>query len=73
MEHGAEDAVLKSIKAPTLIVHSRADAAIPFTVAEYSHANIAGSELWESPNWSHMISGPEAAVVDTKVVEFLKK
>jgi pimeloyl-ACP methyl ester carboxylesterase len=73
MDHAAEAAVLNSIKAPTLIVHSRGDAAIPFAVAEYSHANIAGSELWESPAWSHMVSGPEAAVVDTKVVEFLKK
>jgi len=73
MEHAAEDAVLNSIKAPTLIVHSRGDAAIPFAVAEYSHANIAGSELWEAPTSSHMIAGPEAAIVDTKVVEFLKK
>ncbi len=73
MEHTVEDAVLNSTKAPTLIVHSRADAVIPFAVAEYAHANIPGSELWESPSWSHMTSGPEAAVVDTKVVEFLKK
>jgi len=73
MEQAAEDTVLNSTKAPTLIVHSRSDAAIPFAVAEYSHANIAGSELWEAPTWSHMISGPGAAVVDMKVVEFLKK
>jgi pimeloyl-ACP methyl ester carboxylesterase len=73
MEQGTEDAVLNSIKAPTLIVHSREDAAVPFAVAEYSHANIAGSELWEAPTWSHMISGPGAAAVDTKVVEFLKR
>ncbi len=71
MEQDAKDAVLNSIKAPTLIVHSRGDAAIPFAVAEYSHANIAGSELWVAPTWSHMISGPGAAAVDTKVVEFL--
>ena len=73
MEQGTETAVLNSIKAPTLIVHSREDAAVPFAVAEYSHANIAGSELWEAPTWSHMKTGPEAAVVDTKVVEFLKR
>lgn len=73
MKHTVEDAVLNSTKAPTLIVHSRADAAIPFAVAEYANANIPGSELWESPSWSHMTSGPEAAVVDTKVVKFLKK
>jgi pimeloyl-ACP methyl ester carboxylesterase len=72
MEQGAEDAVLNSINARTLIVHSRNDAAIPFAVAEYTHANIAGSELWEAPTLSHMISGPGAAVVDTKIVEFLK-
>jgi pimeloyl-ACP methyl ester carboxylesterase len=73
MEQGTESAALNSIKAPTLIVHSREDAAIPFAVAEYSHANIPGSELWEAPTWSHMISGPGAAAVDTKVVEFLKR
>ena len=73
MDHTTEDAALNAIKAPTLIVHSRADAAVPFAVAEYSHANIAGSELWESPAWSHMTLGSEAAAVDTKVVEFLKK
>ncbi len=73
MEHGAEGATLNAIKAPTLIVHSREDAAIPFAVAEYSHAGIAGSELWEAPTWSHMMSGPGAAAVDAKVVEFLKR
>jgi pimeloyl-ACP methyl ester carboxylesterase len=73
MEHSAEPSVLNSIKAPTLIVHSRGDGAIPFAVAEYAHANIAGSDLWEAPTWSHMISGPGAAAVDMKVVEFLKK
>ena len=73
MDQAAEDAVLNSTKAPTLIVHSRSDAVIPFAVAAYSHARIAGSELWEAPTWSHMISGPGAAAVDAKVVEFLKK
>lgn len=73
MEQGTEDGALKSIKAPTLIVHSREDAAVPFAVAEYSHATIPGSELWEAPTWSHMISGPGATAVDTKVVGFLKR
>jgi pimeloyl-ACP methyl ester carboxylesterase len=73
MGHAADDTVLNATKAPTLIVHSRGDAAIPFAIAEYTHANIAGSELWEAPTWSHMITGPGAAAVDMKVVEFLKK
>jgi len=73
MDQTTEDAALNTIKAPTLIVHSRADAAVPFAAAEYSHANIPGSELWESPAWSHMTLGSEAAAVDTKVIEFLKK
>ncbi len=73
MDQTTEDAALNAIKAPTLIVHSRADAAVPFAAAEYSHANIPGSDLWESPAWSHITLGPEAAAVDTKVVEFLKK
>lgn len=73
MDHAAGAAVLSSVKARTLIVHSRSDAAIPFAVAEYTHATIPGSELWESPTWSHMISGPGAAAVDARVVEFLKQ
>jgi pimeloyl-ACP methyl ester carboxylesterase len=73
MDQTTEDAALSSIKAPTLIVHSRHDAAVPFSIAEYSHANIAGSELWEAPTSSHMMADPGAAAVDTKVVEFLKK
>ena len=73
MDQTTEDAALNSIKAPTLIVHSRRDAAVPFSIAEYSHANIAGSELWEAPTSSHMMADPGAAAVDTKVVEFLKK
>jgi pimeloyl-ACP methyl ester carboxylesterase len=73
MEHTADDAVLNSTKAQTLIVHTRADAAIPFAVAEYTHANISGSELWEAPTSSHFISGSGASAVDAKVVEFLKK
>lgn len=73
MDQITEDAVLSSIKAPTLIVHSRSDAAVPFSVAEYSHANISGSELWEAPTSSHMISGPGAVAVDAKVVEFLER
>ncbi len=73
MEQTVEETVLKSIKTPALIIHSRADGAIPFSIAEYSHSNIAGSELWAAPTWSHMVSGSEAVVVDTKVVEFLKR
>lgn len=73
MEHTGQDAVLKSIKAPTLIVHTRADAAVPFAVAEYTHANIAGSELWEAPTSNHMMAGPGAAAAQAKLVEFLKK
>jgi pimeloyl-ACP methyl ester carboxylesterase len=73
LEQRTEDSVLDSIKAPTLIVHSREDGSVPFTSAEYSHAHIAGSELWEAPTWSHMTVGHAADKVDSKVVEFLKK
>jgi len=72
MDQGTAAAALNAIRAPTLIVHSRSDAVIPFSVAEYSHANIAGSELWEAPTWSHMITGSGAAAVDARVVAFLK-
>ena len=73
LEQYTEDSVLDSIKAPTLIVHSREDESVPFASAEYSHAHIAGSELWEAPTWSHMTLGHGADKVDSKVVEFLEK
>ena len=74
MEHRTGDAVLGSIQAPTLIVHSREDKAVPFAAGEYSHANIRGSELWEAPSWSHFISvGHGADRVDRKLVEFLNQ
>ena len=72
MDQTTEDAALNAIRAVTLIVHSRSDSAIPFAIAQYSHANIPGSELWESPSWGHMTTGPEAAGVDARVVQFLK-
>lgn len=73
MEHRTCDAVLSSIQAPTLIVHSREDKAVPFAEGEYSHENIPGSELREAPSRSHFISiGHGADQVDRKVVEFLK-
>jgi pimeloyl-ACP methyl ester carboxylesterase len=73
MEQGVAADVLNSITAQTLIVHSREDKAVPFAAAEYSHANIAGSVLWEAPSWSHFISiGHGSSEVDMKVVEFLK-
>jgi pimeloyl-ACP methyl ester carboxylesterase len=73
LEQTTEDSVLDSIKAPTLIVHSREDGSVPFTSAEYSHAHIVASELWEAPTWNHMTLGHGAYKVDSKVVEFLKK
>jgi pimeloyl-ACP methyl ester carboxylesterase len=73
MEHRTGDAVLNSIEAPTLIVHSREDKAVSFSAAEYSHANIPASELWQAPSWSHFIFvGHGAGEVNRKVVEFLK-
>ena len=73
MEQGTEAKVLNSVKAPTLVVHSREDKAVPFAAAEYSHTNIIGSVLWEAPSWSHFISiGHGSTDVNRKLVEFLK-
>lgn len=72
MEQGVDDEVLKSIKAPTLVVHSREDKAVPFASAEYSYAGITGSELWEAPSWSHFISiGHGSDEVGKRIVGFL--
>jgi pimeloyl-ACP methyl ester carboxylesterase len=73
LEQRTEDLVLDSIKASTLIVHSRADGSVPFASAEYAHTHIAESILWEAPTWNHMTLGHGAEKVDSMVVEFLKK
>jgi len=73
MEHYTSESDMRSIKLPTLIIHSREDKAVSFEFAEYSHSLIRGSELWEAPSWSHFIFvGPGSDNVGQKVVAFLK-
>ena len=73
MEHFTSESDLRAIQSPTLIIHSHEDRAVCFEFAEYSHALIRGSELWEAPSWSHFISvGPGSENVGQKVVAFLK-
>jgi pimeloyl-ACP methyl ester carboxylesterase len=45
-----EVSVLNSIKAPTLIAHSKEDKSVEFENADYSANNIKSAELYVSPN-----------------------
>ncbi len=66
--------VVRSIRVPTLIVHSPEDRSVPFAHAEYAHECIAGSELYAAPAWSHFLwIGPEAGEISDRVIAFLRE
>jgi pimeloyl-ACP methyl ester carboxylesterase len=45
--------VLGSIRAPTLVAHSREDWSVDFANAECSAGTIKSASLFVSPTWSH--------------------
>ncbi|MBN2442440.1 MAG: alpha/beta hydrolase [Spirochaetales bacterium] len=72
MEHRA--GALKMIACPTLIIHSHADASVPFSHATYAHQQIKSSELFIAPVSSHFLYlGPGSDTVLNKRLDFLKQ
>ncbi len=70
VEHRAHH--IERIVCPTLIVHSRYDASVPFSHAEYACRKIQNSELYVAPTESHFIYlGPGSKEVLEKRVAFL--
>ena len=66
--------LLQRIAVPTLVVHSREDASVPFSHAEWSLANIAGSRLVESGATGHFFwVGPDYPRVVEELVKFLNQ
>lgn len=53
VEHRAKN--INEITCPTLIIHSKNDASVPFSHAEYAHKMIKNSVLFEAPTDSHFI------------------
>jgi pimeloyl-ACP methyl ester carboxylesterase len=53
LTHTASQDLLEKIRVPTLVVHSREDASVPFAHAEWSLAHIPGAELCEAGFTGH--------------------
>lgn len=64
---------ISEITCPTLVIHSKNDASVPFPHAEYAHKMIKNSELFEAPTDSHFIYlGPGSKEVLEKRMEFIR-
>lgn len=73
LEHRVAPAVLEELRAPTLIVHSRRDASVPFAHAEHARAHIKGATIVEAPTLGHLLwVGPGRDVVDRELIEFFR-
>jgi pimeloyl-ACP methyl ester carboxylesterase len=73
LEQTITNEIFTNIKAPTLIVHSKYDKAVPFTHAENSKSKIKNSELYIADTWGHFIwIGKGSEDVFRKVISFLK-
>lgn len=60
------------IRCPTLVVHGRRDADVPFAHAEHSLATIPDARLHEVPDASHLLwVSPHAQAMTQAIVEFL--
>ena len=72
LEQIITDDVLLNISAPTLIVHSKHDRAVPFNHAQNAIELIKNSELYIAETWGHFIwIGKGSEGVFNKVINFL--
>jgi pimeloyl-ACP methyl ester carboxylesterase len=73
LEHRVSSEVIESIATPTLVLHSREDASVPFEHAEHAARLLPHSVLTEAPTLTHLLwIGPGRDAVDTRMVEFLR-
>lgn len=71
VEHRAKD--IDTIRCPTLILHSKNDASVPFSHAEYAHKMIKDSVLRKVPKDSHFLYiGPGSDEVTKERLFFLR-
>jgi pimeloyl-ACP methyl ester carboxylesterase len=66
--------LLKCIRQPTMVIHSREDNSVPFAHAEWSLSHIPQVELCEAGITGHFFwIGPDFVRICQKMVEFLKE
>lgn len=72
MQHTVGKELLEAISQPTLVVHSREDASVPFSHAEWSLANIPQAELCEGGSTGHFFwIGDDFPRISQRIVAFL--
>jgi pimeloyl-ACP methyl ester carboxylesterase len=65
--------MLQKVALPALIIHSREDASIPFSHAEWSLQPIPNAELCESGSTGHFYwIGPDYQEICQRLVTFLR-
>ncbi len=72
-QHTVGRELLLAISQPTLVVHSREDASVPFSHAEWSLENIPQAELCEGGFTGHFFwIGPDFERISQRMVRFLQ-
>lgn len=70
--HTVGEDLLKAVRQPTLVVHSREDNSVPFSHAEWSLVHIPHAELCESGLTGHFFwIGPDFQGISQRMVAFL--
>lgn len=70
VEHRVKN--IEEITCPTLIIHSKNDASVHFSHAEYAHKKINKSQLFEAPTDSHFLYlGPGSNEIHKKRMAFI--
>jgi len=73
LTHTAGKELLQKIRMPTLVVHSREDASVPFSHAEWSLEHIAGAELCEAGFTGHFFwVGPGYGEISQRLAAFVR-
>lgn len=73
LTHVVTREVMQKITSPTLIIHSREDASIPFHHAEWSLENIPNARLCESGSTGHFYwIGPDYERISDSMIDFLR-
>lgn len=64
---------LQAVRQPTLVIHSREDASVPFSQAEWSLKHIPQAELCEAGLTGHFFwVGPDVPRLSQRLVAFLQ-
>ena len=72
-QHTVGRELLRAIGQPTLVVHSREDASVPFSHAEWSMENIPQAELCEGGFTGHFFwIGPDFSHISQGLIAFLQ-